>query len=180
VKVVDDKRAGELLCGGAVGIIPTESVYGIVASAFDEAAVNRVYNLKQRTPSKPCIVLISKPEEMLLFDIAPDTINNASLYWPAKVSVVVPCLNKQFFYITRDTATLAFRVPAHTQLQTILQHSGPIIAPSANPESKKPATTIKEAYEYFGETVDFYTDGGVCNSKPSKVIDSISGHIFRK
>ena len=61
-------------------------------------------------------------------------------------------------------------MPADEELRGIISGAGPLIAPSANPESMPPATTVDEAREYFGDAVKIYVDGGVRNTKPSQVI----------
>ncbi|HPD99563.1 MAG TPA: Sua5/YciO/YrdC/YwlC family protein [Candidatus Saccharibacteria bacterium] len=56
---VSAAQAGAMLRGGAVGVVPTESVYGLIALATDVAAIERVYDVKHRPSTKPCIVLIA-------------------------------------------------------------------------------------------------------------------------
>ncbi len=72
--------------------------------------------------------------------------------------------------MTRGTGSIAFRYPKDERLQEILKDTGPLVAPSANPEGMPPATTIEEAKKYFSESVDFYVDGGTRDAKPSSVI----------
>jgi L-threonylcarbamoyladenylate synthase len=64
-------------------------------------------------------------------------------------------------------------MPAIEELRDFIKESGPLVAPSANPEGLAPAQTIDDAKTYFGDTVDFYIEGSV-NTKPSKII-KISG-----
>lgn len=177
---VSAAQAGAMLRGGAVGVVPTESVYGLIALATDVAAIERVYDVKHRPSTKPCIVLIAQPEDMAQFDIEPSDIITARQYWPGKVSVVVPCSNPHLEHLTRGTGSIAFRVAGTAILQEILALSGPIIAPSANPDTLAPATTIQQAQDYFGESIDFYVDGGICNEPPSKVVHAKTGKIYRK
>lgn len=181
VNIVSPKKAGSLLNSGKIGVVPAESVYGLMASALNKHAVERVYQVKTRPSNKPCIVLIALPEDMALFGIDKKTITQARAYWPGKVSVVVPCPNPEFLYLSRGKRSLAFRVPSGQPiLQKIIASSGPLIAPTANPHSLAPATTVQEAYDYFGNNVDFYVDGGLCNGAPSRVVSLTTGHVFRK
>jgi L-threonylcarbamoyladenylate synthase len=83
----------------------------------------------------------------------------------------------------RGTKTLAFRLPSSQSLRTLLIETGPLIAPSANPEGQAPAQNITEAKKYFGDLVDFYLDGGEIHGKASKVIKlhkDGSIHILRE
>lgn len=165
-------REAKSLTKGGVGVLPTDTLYGIVASALDEAAVERVYTLKGRTPAKPCIVLIASTDDLGLFGVAlTDTqAGVAAKYWPGPVSIALPCGSGVGEYLHRGTHTLAFRIPKDEALREFLKIAGPLIAPSANPEGLPPATNLDEAKNYFGDRVDFYIDGGVRRGDPSTII----------
>ncbi len=154
----DVQVAATSLIAGGVGVLPTDTIYGLVARALDSKAVERVYEVRRRRPDKPCIILIADAADLTLFGIKTDEAINGilKLVWPGPVSVVLPCEKSEFSYLHRGTKTLAFRLPANEQLQAILRKTGPLIAPSANPEGQKPAATIAEAKVYFEDTVDFY------------------------
>lgn len=158
---------------GGVGILPTDTVYGIVASAFSKRGVERVYRLRKRSSRKAYIILINSLSDLVVFDVRIDKEVRTILrrVWPGKVSVVLPLLQKkQFHYLDRGLGTLAFRLPDDPFLKKLLKKSGPLVAPSANPEGKPPASTIEEAAAYFGSRVDFYIDGGTQTTKPSTLI----------
>lgn len=161
-----------LLREGGVGVLATDTLYGVVAAAENEAAVERVYALKKRTPTKPVIILIASPNDLSIFgiDLSPERRERLMQYWPGPTSVVLPCGAKVPEYLHRGTHTLAFRLPDNQALQAFLKESGPIIAPSANPEGLEPATTIEEAKAYFGAGVDFYIDSGERTGEPSTLI----------
>ena len=165
-------REPKLLKRGGIGVIPTDTIYGIVASAFDQTAVGRVYALKKRTPTKPCIILISSIDDLALFSIELSSEQRAALvrYWPGPTSIIVPCGSDVPEYLQRGTGTLSFRLPNDLVLFDFLRESGPLIAPSANPEGFPPATTVLEARDYFNDSVDFYHDGGTRAGKPSTLI----------
>jgi L-threonylcarbamoyladenylate synthase len=162
----------DLLKQGGVGVMPTDTLYGLVASASDETAIKRVYDLKGRTASKPCIILISGFDDLPHFGttLTREQHNVLNNYWPGPVSVILPCGPLTQEYLHRGTQTLAFRIPKDARLRKFLQESGPLIAPSANPEGLPPATTAEEAKAYFGSSVDFYEDGGKRTGEPSTII----------
>lgn len=164
--------AAEALRGGAVGMLPTDTLYGLVASATSARAVARVYQLKRRSPTKPCIILIAAYDDMASFNISLTKAQEDTLcsYWPGPTSVVLPCGVGAPAYLHGGTHTLAFRFPKDPELQTFLKRSGPLIAPSANPEGLPPATILEEGEIYFGDEVDFYVDGGVRAGKASTLI----------
>lgn len=158
---------------GGIGVLPTDTLYGVVGSAFDKKAVERIYTLRKRDLHKPMIVLISAFSELKMFDITLNTAQKKVLgnFWPGKVSVVLDCKGKKFQHLHRGKNTLAFRFPADEELIKLLKKTGPVVAPSANLAGEKPATNYAEARRYFGEEVDFYVDGGKLKSKSSTLVE---------
>jgi L-threonylcarbamoyladenylate synthase len=168
------------LISGQVGVLATDTVYGIVGKALDPAVVARIYRIKRRNSSKPFIILISGITELKKFGIqvSADLRDDLNMYWPGPTSIILPCHDEKTAYLHRNTNTLAFRVPDKTDLIKLLQQTGPLVAPSANPESEPPAETIAQARKYFNQDVDFYLDEGKLEGKPSKII-KILGHKIR-
>lgn len=164
-------KNAQILKNGGIGVIATDTIYGIVGQALNQGTVERIYAVKKRTPSKPFIILISALDDLLSFDINLNDIIKTSIerYWPGPVSIILECDNPNFAYLHRGTKSLAFRMPSKPELQDLLKQTGPLVAPSANPESLVPATTVTEARKYFGDTVDFYAEGAV-GGKASKII----------
>ncbi len=154
------KTAVSLLREGFIGVVPTDTLYGLIAVTDSEDAVERVYNLKRRESCKPCIILTDSVERVYSFGISLEKKELSILeeLWPGPNSVIIE-VKKAPKYLTRSTGTLAFRVPNDEDLRDFLKETGPVVAPSANLENMKPAASIKEAYLYFGEEV-FYVDGG--------------------
>ncbi len=161
------------LKGGIIGVIPTDTMYGIVGSAFDKTAVERIYKVRKRTPSKPLIILIDSIDRLAEFSISarPVLAEVLGKLWPDKITVILPCKVAKFKYLHRGKNKLAFRLPKSAKLLKILKETGPLVAPSANPEGEKPAKTLKEAQDYFGSNVDFYIDGGKMQDVPSTIIE---------
>lgn len=161
----------QILQNGGIGVIATDTLYGVVGQALNRRAVERIYTVKKRTPTKPFIILISDLSDLAKFNItltgfAKNAINN---YWPGPVSIILDCPDPDLEYLHRGTNSLAFRMPANQDLLEFIKKAGPLVAPSANPEGLTPAPTIEDAKNYFGDTVDFYIEGTV-NTKPSKII----------
>jgi len=168
------KEVGKELKSGKIGVIPTDTLYGIVCSAFDKKSIEKMYELRKRDLKKPMIVLISSLKDLKLFKAEIDK-KTAGKYWPGKVSIIIPV--KKFEYLHRGKKSLAFRIPDDENLIKILKISGPIVAPSANIEGKEPAATIEEAKKYFGEKINFYLGAGKLKSKPSKIISLLKGKV---
>ena len=111
----------EILLNGGIGVMPTDTIYGIIGRALNEKTVERIYTIRKRMPSKPMIILISSFDDLKLFDVYPNTKTETKLneIWPGKVSVVLPLENnfaqEKFYYLHRGTNTLAFRLPANNE-----------------------------------------------------------------
>lgn len=163
----DDQLVATLRAGG-VATLRTDTLYGIVAKADIQAAVERVYTIKGRTPTKSPIVLIASSAAM--FDRYPeDVLGSVGDLWPGTNSIIFPSTAAPE-WITRGNASVAYRVPADATLRTLLAKTGPLIAPSANPEGSVPAMSAAEAEHYFGDAIDTYVDGGqVTDDTPSKL-----------
>jgi tRNA pseudouridine55 synthase len=159
---------------GGIGVIPTDTIYGIVGNAMKPETVERVYSVRNRDPKKPMIVLISSINDLKKFYIKIDSKLKKRLeqIWSKNkpTSIILPCESKNFEYLHRGVKSIAFRIPNKKDLVSLLKKVGPLVAPSANPEGEKPATTIPEAKKYFGKSIDFYVDEGKLNGKPSILI----------
>ncbi len=164
---------------GKIGIIPTDTIYGLVGQALLKTTVKRIYDVRQRTPDKPLIVLISALDDLKLFGIKVDLKTKVILekYWPGTVSIILPCKYQKFHYLHRGTGGLAFRLPANELLREILLQTGPLVAPSANPEGQEPAINLAEARKYFGDKIDFYYGSGKLQSPPSTLIKIVKGKV---
>ncbi|MCX6736993.1 MAG: L-threonylcarbamoyladenylate synthase [Candidatus Parcubacteria bacterium] len=170
-KKIKGKEISKIIIDGGVGVIPTDTIYGLVASAFNIKAVEKVYHLRHRQPDKPCIILISQISDLKKFNIklSIKLKNMLSQIWPNSISVILPCSNDNLKYLHRGTKSLAFRLPRDKKLRDFLKITGPLIAPSANWEGKEPAKTIQAAKKYFKNEIDFYLDGGK-RDKPSSTL----------
>ena len=159
----------DLLVSGGIGILRTDTLYGIVARADNEQAVERVYELKDRDTSKSPIVLIGSQDQ--LFDQPNEsTARLTREMWPGRVSIIIPSREAPA-WLTRGNASVAYRLPDDKSLRQLLSLTGPLIAPSANPEGLAPAMTIEQAIGYFGDDVDFYIDEGeVYSNVPSQLL----------
>lgn len=171
-KKLESKFASGILKNGGVGVLLTDTLYGIVGRALDKKAVERIYKVKGRNNKKPFIILISDVNDLRLFGINLDTQIEKLLssFWPGPVSIVMPCPLKKLEYLHRGTKTLAFRLPKKKSLIALLRETGPLVAPSANLEGLPSAKNIIEAKKYFSDAVDFYIKGGVPKTKPSKIV----------
>lgn len=169
-----------LIRKGGIGIIPTDTLYGVCADADQPQAVEEIYRLKGRDRDKPLITLISNISQLDEFiSLSPFERKTATEYWPGPYSIIFSCRNVQLTYLHRGTQSLAFRLPNDPELVKLIDKTGPIVAPSANPQGKPPAQTILQAQEYFPLGIDFFIDGGRRNSRPSNLLKIENGEIIR-
>ncbi|MCC7160460.1 Sua5/YciO/YrdC/YwlC family protein [Candidatus Nomurabacteria bacterium] len=149
-----DKNLIDCLAKGGVAIMPTDTIYGIVGLALNEKTVERINKIKKRSLGKPFITLIGDWSETRKFGI------EASQY-------KIPENTEPTTYIIKG---VSFRFPNVPELRKLLLKTGPLVAPSANPEGLPPAENISQAKEYFGDSIDFYLDGGEISGKASRII----------
>ncbi len=155
---VDGPEVIESLLRGAVGVLPTDTVYGVVCSAALPDAVARLYALKDRH-DKPGTVIAANIEQLVALGIPKRYLTAVMQYWPNPISVVIP-LGDTLSALHLGKGSLACRVPNDAKLLQLLEHTGPLLTSSANHPGEPPATTLQESIDYFGDEVDFYVDGG--------------------
>lgn len=153
----DFQRITQALADGGIAVVRTDTIYGIIARASKKRAVEKVYEVKHRDPSKQCIVLIQGSGSVPAHSAV---IAQFSSPDQPPTSIVVPARPDEHEWLLRGGNTLAYRVVRDEFLKKVVQAVGPVIAPSANPEGMPPARTIEEAKAYFGDDVDVYIDGG--------------------
>lgn len=174
-----DPQLAACLNDGGVVVLPTDTIYGVVAKAANRQAVEKIYKLRGRAPEKPCIILVAGAWQIVDSSLWTEMHKKlADKYWPGPLSLVAPTTDKTPDYLHRGTHTLAYRVPDNSDLLKLLTATGPLIAPSANIENEPVATTVAEAQKYFGDKVDGYVDGGsLVNHAPSTVAIIENGKV---
>ena len=172
--VIEALRAGKLV------VAPTDTIYGLLARADSQKAVDELYRVRQRDRTKSCIILLSSADNIPEITAEQRRIYD-QLYYERPTTIVVRVSPDIMPHLVRTDATLAFRVvPSGTALSELIQCVGPLLAPSANLAGQPPATTINEAIAYFGDQVAVYVDGGkVAEAAPSRIIKfTDDGHVI--
>jgi L-threonylcarbamoyladenylate synthase len=169
--------ADSLLKPGSVGVIATDTLYGLVARAEDKAAVERMYSLKSRE-QKPGTLIAASIDQVEKLGLKRRYLTAVEQYWPDAVSVIIPCADPALSYLHQGKMSLAVRLPDDDGLQKLLTQTGPLITSSANHPGEAPAATIEQAKQYFGAQVDFYIDGGdLSGHQPSTIIRVVDDAI---
>lgn len=169
VPTFDYKKAAESLNRGGVGVIPTDTLYGIVARAADKTAVARLYALKKRE-HKPGTIIAATIQQLIDLGVEEQHLQKASQWWPGSLSVETP-LGPDLSYLHQETGRQGIRIVADEAVRKLLEQTGPLATSSANQPGEAPSNTVEMAYHYFGDSVDFYVDGGDrAGAQPSTIV----------
>jgi L-threonylcarbamoyladenylate synthase len=163
----DIQRAARLLEAGEVVAIPTETVYGLAANAFDAQAVARIYAVKGRPADNPLIVHLADTAAMdaVAQDIPELARRLAEAFWPGPLTLVLPKRPHVPDAVTAGLPTVGLRVPDHPLTRVLLQALHfPLAAPSANPFGYISPTTAAHVARQLGDRIPYILDGGPCRA----------------
>lgn len=151
-------------------IAKTDTIYGVLARAESNRAIERLYKIKQRPLGKSVIVLVAD-----ITDIPGLTPHMQEKYQKLAIerpTTIIVNVSPDFLpHIPHINDTLAFRVIPKSPLSELIHKVGYLAAPSANLSGQKPAKNIAEAVNYFHESAAVYVDSGeIVDSKPSQII----------
>lgn len=171
-----DKLLTTYLHDSGIAIIPTDTVYGLVARAADPEAVRKLYSLKARE-SKPGTVIAAHIDQLAELGLKRRYLTAVERFWPNPISVIIPC-GPELGYIHLGTYSIACRIPDDKNLVALLEKTGPLLSTSANEPGASPVGTISEAIRLFGEHINAYVDGGDrSRAKSSTVIRIVDDAI---
>lgn len=161
----DIAHAASLLKEGELVVIPTETVYGLAANAFDPSAVDKIYILKNRPRTNPLILHISGIDQADRY--ASDIPEVARLlmehFWPGPLTVLLPKTKLVPDYITAGSKNVALRVPRKKITLNLLKSLDfPLVAPSANPFTYISPTRPEHLFYCYGAETPYVLDGGPC------------------
>lgn len=157
--------AVEVLKNGKVIGLPTETVYGLAANCFNEKAIRKIYQLKNRPADNPLIVHVKDVDAVraLVSDIPDIALQLMQNFWPGPLTVLLPKSNLISEIVTSNSPFVALRSPDHPMALELLNRLDfPLVAPSANPFMSVSPTTAYHVYSYFGEEIPVILDGGSC------------------
>lgn len=161
-----DEKVAEIIKNGGVGLLPSDTIYGLSCAALDEQAVEKIRNLKKRDSNKPLIVLISDLKMLNLLSISADQAKLAKPYWPGALSLEFYAPGSPS-WLHRGLNHFAVRMPSFPNLLKLIDKAGPIISTSANLQGEEPIKSPDKAEGIFGDQLDFYVDAGVLDNPPS-------------
>lgn len=165
--------AVEALEAGGLVVLPTDTVYGVGAMAFDPEAVARLYRVKGRPESKAIPILIGDPQDLAaVAGELPEAAGSlAARFWPGAMTLVVP-RRPELPEEVSSYGTVGVRLPDHEFARALMTVTGPLAVTSANRSGEPPTRTAQGAREALGEHVDLILDGGETpGGQPSTVVD---------
>jgi len=170
-----------LKSGGLVGI-PTETVYGIAANGYDDAAVARIYEVKGRPMIKPLSLLV--PNIVVAANVWAGIPKSAHLlaeaFWPGPLTIVLPRRDTVPFIVTAGGSTVGVRCPDHPKTLKLLRLTGvPIAAPSANLSDMPSAKSADEVLAYFDGKINCVIDGGRCKLGVESTVVSLTTQPYK-
>lgn len=167
-------RAAEALRGGRLVVLPTDTVYGIVADAFNVFATTMVFDAKTRPRTLALPVLVRTPAQAwgLCASVPASAVELAELLWPGPLTLVLPQAGGLAWDLGDDAGRVAVRVPDHADLLELISRVGPLAGTSANLSGRPTPRRVDEIAALLGERVDLYLDGGPAGSDiPSTIVD---------
>ncbi|MCX6725663.1 MAG: L-threonylcarbamoyladenylate synthase [Candidatus Saccharibacteria bacterium] len=162
----------ELIKSGAIGVLPTDTVYGLVGSARMPSILDQINVLKGRE-QKAGTILAGSVDQLIDFGLDPLALNKVAHLWPNPISVVIDCDTSVINQI-QGSGSVAVRIPANEQLRSLLLATGPLVTSSANLSGKQVVSNIEQATKIFGENVNFYVDGGDLSGSAASTIVKLS------
>ena len=158
---------------GDLIVIPTDTVYGIAADAFNPAAVQKLLDAKGRGRTSPPPVLVPDIETLdaLAEQVTPEMRSLAEAFWPGGLTIVVPARTTLAWDLGDTNGTAALRMPDHAITLELLRESGPLAVSSANLTGQPAALTATEAHGTLGDRIAVYLESG--DSSGSRVGSTI-------
>ncbi len=173
-------EAKEIILGGGVVGMPTETVYGLGGNAFDDGAVKKIFEVKGRPNDNPLIAHIHLDYDLskIIDYDTPCAKKLREAFLPGPLTLVYPSTNKVSPFVSCGLNTLAIRVPSHEGAQAFLRVVDvPVVAPSANLSKHVSPTSALHVYEDFEGKIPLILDGGECEGGIESTVCDVTGEI---
>jgi L-threonylcarbamoyladenylate synthase len=152
--------------------IPTETVYGIGVDPLSQAAVDKIFNLKERDENKPLSILVHSFHDLIKLKIISKVPEIVELYWPGPLTIIVESeLNFADGVGTKNPNSIGVRVPDNELTLELLKKTGPLAVTSANISGQEDITNEKDAESVFGDKIGHYLQGSALHGSGSTIVD---------
>lgn len=171
--------ATDAVKSGRLIVLPTDTVYGIAADAFDNGAVANLLAAKGRGRDMPVGVLVGSWHTIsgLVYSVPDAAHELIRAFWPGALSLVVQQAPSLQWDLGDARGTVMLRMPLQPVALDVLRAVGPMAVSSANVSGQPPATTAAEAQHQLGDRVDVYLDGGTSEQQAASTILDLTGEI---
>ncbi len=162
----DPAEAADVIRRGGLVALPTETVYGLGANAWNSTAVAGIFAAKERPEFDPLIVHLPSVAALpqVATSIPPRAQRLADAFWPGPLTLVLPKQPAVSDLVTSGLPTVGVRIPAHPMMRAVLELAAvPIAAPSANRFGRLSPTTAEHVFDQLGDRIDLILDGGPCS-----------------
>ncbi len=166
----------DLVRGGGLLAVGTESSYALATSVSVARALDRVVKAKRRPAGKPVLVLIADRSQLddLASAVPPWAEPVLDAWWPGPLTVIFPAHPSLSPVLTAGTGTIGVREPAPAFLRTLLQHTGPLTGTSANRSGDRSCLTAEEVRVSLGDDVDVILDTGPAPGRQPSTLLSVA------
>ncbi|WP_333811723.1 L-threonylcarbamoyladenylate synthase [Timonella senegalensis] len=174
-------EAVNVLGRGQVIVLPTDTVYGIGADAFNPDAVNALLAAKGRGRQMPPPVLVGSLNTLdgLATEVSSGARALAQKFWPGGLTIIFRAQPSLAWDLGETHGTVALRMPDHPTALALLNRTGPLAVSSANKTGQAAAFTAREAFVQLGESVAIYLDGGQVPGGVASTIVDATGEVLR-
>jgi tRNA threonylcarbamoyl adenosine modification protein (Sua5/YciO/YrdC/YwlC family) len=171
--------ATDAVKSGRLIVLPTDTVYGIAADAFDNGAVANLLAAKGRGRDMPVGVLVGSWHTIsgLVYSVPDAAHELIRAFWPGALSLVVQQAPSLQWDLGDARGTVMLRMPLQPVALDVLRAVGPMAVSSANVSGQPPATTAAEAQRQLGDRVDVYLDGGTSEQQAASTILDLTGEV---
>jgi tRNA threonylcarbamoyl adenosine modification protein (Sua5/YciO/YrdC/YwlC family) len=173
--------AAHCVSSGQLVVLPTDTVYGIGADAFDRPAVADLLAAKGRGRDMPVPVLVGSWStiEGLARSVSSRTWDLIEAFWPGGLTLVIEQAPSLSWDLGDARGTVAVRMPLHPVALELLEVTGPMAVSSANKSGSPPALTAEDAQRQLGDDVAVYLDGGRARSGIASTIVDVTAEVPR-
>ncbi|MBQ2866658.1 MAG: threonylcarbamoyl-AMP synthase [Clostridia bacterium] len=178
----DILSAAEVLKKGGLCAIPTETVYGLAADAYNGEAVKKIFEAKGRPQDNPLIVHIADLSTLFeLWDFVPEqALRLAQEFWPGPLTMVMKKTAAVPYEVSCGLDTVGVRFPEHPVARRVIELAGvPLAAPSANLSGKPSPTLASHVAEDMQGRIDAILDGGACSVGVESTVVDMTGEVPR-
>lgn len=174
----DIEKLAQMLKDGMLGIIPTDTVYGIAALASDSGAVQKLLTVKRRRPDNPLPVQVAGTAGANRIAVADSPVATALIdrFWPGALTLVLrrrPGADLPF----QAERYIGIRVPASGFCLALIEAAGPLVVPSANLPGEQAPVKPEDIDRAIRDSVDFLADAGACPGGTESSVARVNGGI---